>query len=187
MQLRRVGRHNQHVGVRLDQDARLALVGFAQAVAGFHSFGHALFEVGRGADAPAIRAGAAKIRQPVRLRRVQAVEGLGEHQGKRVFARPARSGKDQRMRESRRAQALAQVPYRLRIAEKFLEAHGLSLVHHAREVPFHQCPAGVPLPAMEKYFVNRTSGAAISVTTPITWKQSMKASRWACASNWLLK
>ena len=39
-QLRRVGRNDQHVGVGLDQDAGLALVGLAQVVAGSHGLGH---------------------------------------------------------------------------------------------------------------------------------------------------
>jgi hypothetical protein len=86
LQLRRIGRNNQHVRVRLDQDARLALVGFAQGVARLHSLGHALFQVGRIANARAVRADAAKVRQPVRFCGIEAVDGLRQHQRQRVFA-----------------------------------------------------------------------------------------------------
>ena len=44
-QLRRIRRNDQHVGMRLDQNASLALVGFAQLVARGNRFGHALFEI----------------------------------------------------------------------------------------------------------------------------------------------
>jgi len=44
-ELRRVGRNHQHVRVRLDEDARLALVGFAQVVAGRYGFFHQRFKV----------------------------------------------------------------------------------------------------------------------------------------------
>ena len=40
-QLRRVGRNDEHVGVGLDEDARLALVGVAHVVAGGDGFGDA--------------------------------------------------------------------------------------------------------------------------------------------------
>lgn len=43
-----------------------------------------------------------------------------------------------------------------------------------------QCPSGT-LPPTLKLFVSHTSGAAINVTTPITWKQSMNASKCVCA------
>ncbi len=46
-QLRRVGRNDEHVGVGLDEDAGLALVGLAQVVAGGDGLGHQRFEVRR--------------------------------------------------------------------------------------------------------------------------------------------
>ena len=50
-ELRRVGRNDEHVRVGLDEDARLALVGFAQIVAGVDGLVDELFEVGGGGDA----------------------------------------------------------------------------------------------------------------------------------------
>ena len=44
---------------------------------------------------------------------------------------PLRAGEDERVRKPLRANALAEVRYGLRIAEKILEAHGLSLEHQA--------------------------------------------------------
>ena len=75
-QLRRVGRNDQHVGMGLDEDARLALVGFAQVVAGGHGLGHALFKVGGVADAGAVAATAAEVGQAVGFRGIEAVDGL---------------------------------------------------------------------------------------------------------------
>jgi len=54
---------------------------------------------------------------------------LRQHQRKRVFARSARANQDQRMRKSARADAFAEMRDGLRVAEKILKAHALSLVH----------------------------------------------------------
>jgi hypothetical protein len=45
-QLRRVGRNDEHVGMGLDEDARLFLVGVTHLFAGGDSLGYALFEIG---------------------------------------------------------------------------------------------------------------------------------------------
>ena len=94
-QLRRVGRNDEHVGMGLDEDARLALVGFAQVVAGGDGFGDSVFEVGGVGDAGAVGADAAEVGQAVGFGGVEAVDGLGEHQRQRVFARAARAGQDE--------------------------------------------------------------------------------------------
>ena len=60
-QLRRVRRDDEHVGVGLDQDAGLALVGVAQFVAGRHGLLHALFQVGCLGNARAVGADAAEV------------------------------------------------------------------------------------------------------------------------------
>ena len=113
----------------LDEDAGLALVGFAQVFAGGDGFGHALFEVGGVGDAGAVGAAAAEIGQAVGFRGVEAIDGLGQHQRQRVFACSARAGQDQRMGKTAGAHALAQVRDGGRVAEKILKAHGLRIVH----------------------------------------------------------
>ena len=128
-QLRRVGRNDEYVGVRLDQDAGFPFVGFAQAFARFNGFGHALFKVGGIADAGAVGADAAKIRQTVGFGGLEAIERAGQHQGKCVFAGAAWSGKDERMRKPLGSDALAQMRDSLRTAKKILKAHELSLEH----------------------------------------------------------
>ena len=125
--LRRVRRNDQHVRMRLDEDARFFLVGFAQVVARRHGLGHAFFKVGGIANAGAVAANTAKIRQAVALRRIKAVHRLGQHQRQRVFARAFGARQDQRMRKPVRPHRLAQVPHRRRIPQKLLEAHGLSV------------------------------------------------------------
>ncbi len=130
-QLRRIGWNNQQVWVRLDQDAGFFLVGLAQIVPCRHRFRNPLLKIGRVANAGAVAAHAAKVRQPVGFGRLQAIHRLGEHQGQRVFARTPRPGKNQRMGKPLRAHRLAQMRDRRRIAKKFLEAHESSLLHRA--------------------------------------------------------
>jgi hypothetical protein len=152
-QLRRVRRNDEHVRVGLDEDARLALVGLAQIVAGFHGLGYALFQVGCFANSNAVGADAAKVRQSVRFRLVKTIEGLCEHERKRVFACPARAGENERMREPAGADAFAEVRDGLRIAEKILKAHVSSLEH--------------PRPAVE----NQTPGVRIRFTPRVKRNQ----------------
>ena len=66
-QLRRVGRDDEHVGVGLDEDAGLALVGVAHVVAGCDGFGDQGFKIGGGGDAGAVGALAAEVGQTVRF------------------------------------------------------------------------------------------------------------------------
>ena len=76
-QLRRVGRNDEHVGVGLDEDASVALVGLAKVFAGGDGLGYALLEVGSAGDAEAVAAAAAEVGQVVGLGGVEAVDGLG--------------------------------------------------------------------------------------------------------------
>ena len=61
----RIGRHDQNIGVRLDEDSGFAFVSLAQVIAGTQSFCDAGFEVGGFADAFAVAADAAIVGQPV--------------------------------------------------------------------------------------------------------------------------
>ena len=133
-QLRRVGRNDEHVGMGLDEDAGLALVGVAHIVAGLDGFGHQGFKIGGAGNAGAVGARAAEVGQAVGFGGIEAVDGLGQHQRQRVFARAARAGKDERMGKSLGANRLAEMGDGWRVAEKILEAHGLSLWHCADEM-----------------------------------------------------
>jgi len=126
-QLRRVGRDDEQVGMGLNQDAGLALVGFAQAVASFNRFGNQGFEVGGIVDAEAVGTLAAEVGKAVRFRWIEAVHRLGEHEGERVFARASWSSNDQRVGKAPGADRLAQMGDGLRVAEEVLEAHRLSV------------------------------------------------------------
>ena len=64
-------------------------VGFAQVFAGFDGFGHAALQGWRIADAGAVGADAAEVGQAVGFGGFEAVDGPGQHQGQRVFARAA--------------------------------------------------------------------------------------------------
>ena len=130
-QLRGVGRDNEQVGVSLDEDAGFFLVGFAQVVAGGHGRGYQLVQIGGVADAGAVAADAAKVRQAVCFGGVKAVDCLGEHQGQGVLARAAGAGQDERMGEPVGADSLAEVRDGGGVPEEVLEAHGMSLGHFA--------------------------------------------------------
>lgn len=128
-QLRRVGRNDEHVGVGLDEDAGFALIGFAQGVAGFNSFGDTGFKIGGVGDPEAVGALPAEIGQAIGFRGLEAVDGFGEHQGQGVFAGAAGAGEDERVGKTPGADTFAQMGDGLRVAEKILEAHGLSVMH----------------------------------------------------------
>ena len=122
-ELRRVRRNDEQVRVRLNEDASLALIRFAQIVACGHGFFHQRFEVGGGGDADAIRAGSAEVGQAVGLRGPEAIHCLGKHQGERIFSRAAGAGQDHRVREPAGAHALAQVRHGGRVPQEIPEPH----------------------------------------------------------------
>ena len=105
--------------------------------------GYELFEICGVGDAGAVAADAAEVGEAVGFGGLEAVDGFGEHQRQGVFTRAARAGEDERMRETLRADSLAQVRDRRRVAEEIPEAHGLSLWHLAGWKPGSQkrCPS----------------------------------------------
>jgi len=113
--------------VRLDEDARLALVGFAEVVAGVEGCGDAGVEIGGLADAFAVAADAAVIGKAAGfaawLGGVEAVDELGEHERESVFAGSAGPGEDDRLWDALVLDAFAQALDGARVAEKLLEAH----------------------------------------------------------------
>lgn len=130
-QLRRVGRDDEHVGMRLNQDAGIFFVGFTEAVAGINGGGYEFFKVGGAGNAGAVVTVSAKVGQAVGFGWLKAIDGLGEHEGEGVFAGAARAGEDEGMRKSLGAHSLAQVRDSGRVAEEFLEAHGMSVRQRA--------------------------------------------------------
>ena len=85
-QLRRVRGDDEEVGVGLDEDAGFALVSVAKVVAGGDCFGDKIFQVGCGGDAGAVGTRAAKVGKGGGFRRLEAVDGFGEHEGEGVLA-----------------------------------------------------------------------------------------------------
>ena len=127
-QLRRVGRNDEHVGVGLDEDAGLALVGFAQVFAGGDGLGNAALRDWRrrrcGVQFEQCRRNPAEdppVGFTLAFGWIEAVDGLRQHQRQRVFARAARAGQDERMRKTTRANAFAQMRDGVRVAEKILK------------------------------------------------------------------
>ena len=100
-QLRRVRRDDEHVGVGLDEDAGFALVGIAHVVAGLDGFSDQCFKVGGACDASAVGACAAEIGKAVGFGGVQTVDGLGQHEGQRVFTCSTGAGEDERVGKTR--------------------------------------------------------------------------------------
>ncbi len=99
-ELGRIGRDDEDVGVRLDEDAGVLLVGFAEVVAGGDGFGDAGGEVGGGADAGAVGADAAEVGEglavgPEVAGLTLALEGHGEHEGEGIFAGSGWAGEDE--------------------------------------------------------------------------------------------
>ena len=99
-ELRRVGREDEDVGVGLDEDAGVLLVGLAEFFAGGDGGGDLLFEVGGGGDAGAV---GQTPQKPARVwpldQRVAglalALDGHGEHEGEGVFAGSGGAGEDE--------------------------------------------------------------------------------------------
>ena len=124
-ELRRVGRNHEHVGMGLHKDARLALVGVAHVLAGCNGLGHKRVEIGSRGNARAVAANAAKVRQAIGFGGVEAVDGLGHHEGERVFSGAARPGQDHGMGKTAGTHAFAQVRNGGRVAEEVVKAHGM--------------------------------------------------------------
>jgi len=87
--------------------------------------GHALFQVGRIGNPRAVRADPAKVRQPVRFCRMEAVDGTRQHQ-RQVYLPPPRPA---RISEcgNRSAECSRGVRDSLRIPKKILKATCSSL------------------------------------------------------------
>ena len=109
--------------MRLNEDARLALVGLAQIVAGLDGFSDSIFEICGLGDAGAVGAAATEVGQAVGFCWFEAVDCLGEHESERVFACAARAGQDHGVRKAAGADAFAQVRDRGGVAQKIAEGH----------------------------------------------------------------
>ena len=128
-QLRRVGRDDEDVGVGLDEDAGFFFVGFAEVVAGGDGLGDEVVEIGGVGDAGAVAAVAAEVGEAVGLGGLEAVDGLGEHEGEGVFACAAGAGEDERVGKALGADGFAEVGDGGGVAEEILEAHGMRIEH----------------------------------------------------------
>ena len=104
-QLRWVGRDDEDVGMRLDQDAGVLFVGLAELFAGGYGFVDFVFEVDCAGDAGAVVTDAAEAGErlsvgPEIAGLALAFDGHGEHEGEGVLSRSAGAGQDERVRES---------------------------------------------------------------------------------------
>ena len=99
-ELRRVGGDDEDVGVGLDEDAGVLLVGLAELFADGDGFVDLFFEVGGGGDAGAVVADAAEGGEglavgPEVAGLALALDGHGEHEGEGVFSGSAGAGEDE--------------------------------------------------------------------------------------------
>ncbi len=101
-QLRRVGRQDENVRVRLDEDAGLFLVGLAQVFACEHGGGDLVFQVGCTGNSGAVVADAAEAGERLDGRcrlsgLVLALDGHGKHEGEGVLPCTGWAGEDERV------------------------------------------------------------------------------------------
>ena len=128
--LRRIGRHNQHIRMGLNQDAGLAFVRIPHVLARSHGLCNPRFEIRRLFDAHAVRAVPAKSGSPslsVGSRQPTACASISVQA--RTCSAPLGPSKNQRLWEMVAAQPFAQLPHSRFIAMKVLESHSSSLRH----------------------------------------------------------
>ena len=108
----------------LNEDAGLALVAFAQILAGFHGFGKALIEcIGLG-NSLAVAAAPAEVGQAIFGEGpLQAVHGLGNHLRQGELSRAARAGKNDGVGQMIAGDHLAQACDRRFISAELIESH----------------------------------------------------------------
>ncbi len=128
-QLGRVGRNDEHIGVGLDQDAGVFLVGLAQVFAGEDRCGHMLFQIGGRGDADAVGAVAAEAGEglavgPQVTGLALALDGHGEHEGEGIFACAGRAGEDERVGQAAGGDGGAQRFDGRGVAEEVVEVGG---------------------------------------------------------------
>ena len=128
-ELGRVGRQDEDVGVGLDEDTGIFLVGFAQLFAGEDGSGDLLFEVGGGGDAGAVGAVAAEAGQglavgPEIAGLALALDGHGEHEGEGVFSGSGGAGEDERVGQAAGGDGGAERFDGGGVAEEFVEVGG---------------------------------------------------------------
>ena len=128
-ELRRIGRDDKDVGVRLDEDAGVLFVGVAEFFAGGYGFVDFVFEVGGGGDAGAVAADSAEAGEglavgPEIARLAFALDSHGEHEGEGIFACSAGAGEDERVREATGGDGGAEVLDGVGVAEEVVERGG---------------------------------------------------------------
>ncbi len=128
-ELRRVGRDDEDVGVGLDEDAGVLLVGLAELFAGGDGFVDLVVEVGGGGDAGAVVADAAEAGEglavgPEIAGLALALDGHGEHEGEGVLAGSGGAGEDERVGETAGGDGGAEMLDGGAVAEEVVEGAG---------------------------------------------------------------
>ena len=131
-ELRGVGRDDEDVGVGLNEDAGVLLVGLAELFAGGDGFVDLFFEVGGGGDAGAVVADTAEageglaVGPEISAGLALALDGHGEHEGEGVFSCSAGSGEDEGVGEAAGGDGGAKVLDGGGVAEEVVEGGGQS-------------------------------------------------------------
>ncbi len=125
-ELRRVGRDDEDVGVGLDEDAGVLLVGLAEVFAGGYGLVDLIFEVGGGGDAGAVVADTAEAGEglavgPEVAGLALALDRHGEHEGEGVFAGSGGAGEDERVGQAAGGDGGAEVLDGGGVAEEVVE------------------------------------------------------------------
>jgi hypothetical protein len=128
-ELGRVGRDDEDVWVRLDEDAGLFFVGLAKVFAGGHGEFDLFFEIGGGGDASAVGADSAEAGEggavgPELARLAFALDGHGKHESEGVLAGPAGPGENERMWETTGSDGGTEMLDRRGVAEEVVEGGG---------------------------------------------------------------
>src|SRR5580658_2752657 len=115
--------------MRLNEDARVLLIGLAEFFADGHRLVDLVFEVGGGGDAGAVVADAAEGGQglavgPEVAGLAFALNGHGEHEGERVLSRSAGAGEDEGVGKAAGGNGSAEVLDGGAVAQKVIEGGG---------------------------------------------------------------
>jgi hypothetical protein len=149
--LRGVGGDDEDVGVGLDEDAGVLLVGLAEVFAGGYGLIDLLLEVGGGGDAGAVAADSAEAGEglavgPEVAWLALALDGHGEHEGESVFACSGGAREDEGVGKATGGDGCAEVFDGSGVADKVIE--GCRLRHR---FPWCLCP----VPKSRKVFIRR--------------------------------
>jgi hypothetical protein len=140
-ELRGVGGDDEDVGVGLDEDAGVLLVGLAELFADGYGFVYFVFQVGGRGDAGAVVADSAEAGEglavgPEIAGLALAFDGHGKHEGEGVFSGSVGAGEDEGVGKTAGGDGGAEVLDGVGVAEEVVEGGGEGYrITHGFELP----------------------------------------------------